>query len=835
MKKIKNKKYQKTSFFKKLLISASLILIFFLAISGYYLARYGVDPLTYLTMAKPTTINCVGDCWYEEKEVKDVKMKDPKSGEEIDNARRQRDLAAAKAAGKTPPPVTFTWNEVDRKDPTIVTQVKETDKNNVEKFTDNKDGTHTVEVIKVDGSTGKNDGQRTTTTTVYDDKGTVLKTSTATTDVYVAPPVTTPTVISTGASCPGANSGIGGGQYAQNGYGLKADKKTHCKTGDECPYRECVKCVDGSWDSTPNVCGEGAATNYITRPDQVVEGTGANNCWSDGTWYADSTSQDGSSFCLNGTWKPKAEYIAEKSKTCGEGGTFNPDQNKCSTGVTTIGGNPVVVPPAAIVAGPKTCPTGQTLVGSSCLTSVDLGRRVRLCEETPGKLFDLATGTCGISKPNSAVVVSNSLINAPVACGLQNNGTQYVDCTADKKQVIRTRFCSASKDHKFDSKGNCISAATKETISSPITDRKDLTTPVATTPVVVAPLGKNAGETCGVGTTSWFCDSKCGGVFTTIEITENSLKKYKQNYCGTAEDVAKIGLSDPYIIVKETAPAPIETTPVIESAPLTKVGLECPKDYLSCSAFCDKNAEGRFASKPVDGKIVCDVPPPLSTEKISIPVTETPGELLGGGRTTADPDHCQFGQGKKEGYLYTCKFENGTTNRAPEGGGCYGQILCETGSTCNHGKCVKDTTILEITDNSSSKNYLPGEKCSNGYSFFGQQLNGKCQLACKGGVFTEIKSGFLGINNEGVCGAKDDPAVIDAARILSKETIFNTTIVGDNKSELTTNNLSECSNSLFSKNLCFKCEVGVVTTINYSSGNKEYCGSKDDVKKSLNK
>ena len=108
-----------------------------------------------------------------------------------------------------------------------------------------------------------------------------------------------------GAACAGGAKGvgIGSGQYAQTGYGYIKDTTTICKSNEECAgsdLRECIKCVDGKYDNaSKGVCGQGSATNYITRPDQ----TGLpQNCWKDGAYYSNSSNLDGQN-CSNGQWK----------------------------------------------------------------------------------------------------------------------------------------------------------------------------------------------------------------------------------------------------------------------------------------------------------------------------------------------------------------------------------------------------------------------------------------------------------------------------------------------------------------------------------------------------
>ena len=452
MKKLKLKKTKKSNFTKKLLIGTGFLVLTFLAVSGYYLARYGVGPLTYFTIAKPTTINCVGDCWYEEKVVKDVVMKDPKTGVPKSNEERQIELKKAKDTGTPPPPVTFTWTEVDRKDPTVVTYVKETDKNNVEKVTENKDGTHTVEVIKVDGSTGKNDGQRITTTTVYDNKGNQLSTSTTKVDVYVAPPTkqnttTTPvtTTINCNVTCATIGSPVCSGSYVMSGAGWSGGSKSAGGSSSResgTTDRECMLCgADGNYSGSES-CGYLLEKNapVVLGPDMNSDVFGGMFSGTTGSCFEKrggrfvqlpfgATGEGGNSSKVcgaNGAWvdKPqlsaseqakldqaaKAQEIADRKQACEAGGvnTYYPNSD-----------------------GSYSCLSpGEIILRSGQASSLTKLTAVQCHTQHPGYI----SGADGSCKPNILLTPAQKAA-ALEACkaGLQDLGGTRTYVTCDSK------------------------------------------------------------------------------------------------------------------------------------------------------------------------------------------------------------------------------------------------------------------------------------------------------------------------------------------------------------------------------------------------------------------
>lgn len=376
------KKYRKSNFVNKAMKVFGAILGILAIFTSYFYFQYGVSPLTYYTVIKPT-VNCVGDCWELEDEVSDVKIIDKNTGKELKNSDYQAELRAGRK-----PSVTYTWQETSRTNPEIKTQVTETDKNNVTKERDNLDGTKTTTVISVAGNkTGQGQsGTRTTYEVTKDANDNVVneyravaevetgKVNNKTGEAYKPSEVTTPSTPTTSASgsCPGANSGIGGQQWAQTGGGVEGTDIRYCvQCGGS---RKDGKQGPGVWGDEIVECGKGPATHYVTRPDQVVEGKGMNNCWANGSWYADSTVQGGSSFCNDGKWQSKDEFIASKTEKCGPNSVFDLTSLSCQAKPVAVitpvqdGPNAVGTKPNLTAKKGKDC-TKEACTKSECIVA----------------------------------------------------------------------------------------------------------------------------------------------------------------------------------------------------------------------------------------------------------------------------------------------------------------------------------------------------------------------------------------------------------------------------------------------------------------------------------
>jgi len=396
---------------------------------------------------------------------------------------------------------------------------------------------------------------------------------------------------SSGASCPGANSGIGSGQWAQNGYGRTSNKilpdgSNRCKEGQECPYRECMKCSSGSWGGL-EICGEGEATHFVTRPDETDK---PQACWSGGSWYADSPVAVGEQYCLNGSWVP--DYSSAKKKECTEGGlVYVANSSSCQTkakcdptkqtyveSTNSCTDNPTP-PPLIVVVPPVVLPTATKTSPASC-----------------------SSLSCPAGSQKHVLAANMCYCEAGVKCspGVSKDGKTKTECNPSKNGTLLPTITTCPV--AFNSKGVCTnSSSTSPTASEPIsttpvtTVNNPSTCPNGTEPREVAnsggqrwncfkegeqtssdavadtaptsnstptdqtstEQGKNVGESCGSGWLTWGCNNKCGGVYTTAEFYQmGQAGSYKQSYCGTAEDLKARGFTNLKNIVKEHSSAP---------------------------------------------------------------------------------------------------------------------------------------------------------------------------------------------------------------------------------------------------------------------------------------
>jgi len=119
-----------------------------------------------------------------------------------------------------------------------------------------------------------------------------------------------------GGSCGGGFKGvsIGSGQWAQTGYALEKDG-AKCKENCVDKPRECIQCLNGKYDET-EICGEGKAVNYITRPDESLAGGVAKaNCYIGSVIYSTGTSIK-DKWCYNGLWGTQDDYNQGKNNDC---------------------------------------------------------------------------------------------------------------------------------------------------------------------------------------------------------------------------------------------------------------------------------------------------------------------------------------------------------------------------------------------------------------------------------------------------------------------------------------------------------------------------------------
>jgi hypothetical protein len=412
-----------------------------------------------------------------------------------------------------------------------------------------------------------------------------------------------------GASCPGANSNIGHGQYAQSGRNATEVKGPDGKLGTA-TQRECVKCQNGVWGGS-FICGEGEASSYITRPDEVLDCKGSldpkcskvrGSCWSGGTWYADSPAQVGAKYCNNGAWVD--DYQKERDKECaglGEDMYYDTSKKSCQTklndeqqalqDVTALAQELADKKQACEAANKK-------WVGMSCMSESELGRIVHTCEEKQGMLFNLTTGVCG--KSTAAIVAANAVINPFLGCGKQTDAMgniSWVDCTSDKK-VTMIRYCSGGS---FDQYGKCN---------------------LSTAPDIGNESAEIAAQDGGQAVKNP-SDCKNGKG---ADLTGSGLYYLCKNTDGTKfVDPATLSINSPDTSEPSTVAVPSEFTNIGKECDSTAAKMENGKyaDTPSCSQICQG-----AGSHVVSGKVVCDTP---TEQEINSTRTNIPGGQSCGG------------------------------------------------------------------------------------------------------------------------------------------------------------------------------------------------------------
>lgn len=276
---------------------------------------------------------------------------------------------------------------------------------------------------------------------------------------------------SPGASCKGASSNIGSGQWAQTGGGLKNENNEPIENS-----HACVQCLDGEWKMDRLVqCGDGAASAYITRPDEVIDckatpdkSCAKASCWVSGTWYADSAKVDNKGYCHNGDWVDN--YIRAKEKECtarGDGSIYNENLKSCVIQVTCVSplvidkANNVCVETQGNVVGSeleKECSDAGkdiNLEGTACVTRIACGLGFasnghggckknsgasidtyeQQCDSKAG-IYDRTTGICNLATTSVEQLTKCNEVR------IKNNkkgATSWITCTMYGE--ITYRFC----------------------------------------------------------------------------------------------------------------------------------------------------------------------------------------------------------------------------------------------------------------------------------------------------------------------------------------------------------------------------------------------------------
>ena len=268
-----------------------------------------------------------------------------------------------------------------------------------------------------------------------------------------------------GRSCPGANSGIGAGQWAQTGGGVYKTNPDGSKALIPGSHG-CVQCGgggDGVWGKTVVQCGEGEATNYIVRPDELIDCKAKdgdscklkNNCWKNGVYYSDSSSLGGEG-CVNGSWKlletddalnnAKATADAEQGKkeACENDGVGHYYKGICYSSETTMNAK---IAYDERMANPGSGNTTTDCTRSPCTKSA--------CDTQ--KNSKLGGGSCAI------IQGTDKYGFIPAKSGITS--ISYVPgVTADRP----TSFLGGVSDKTYNSKSQCEAARRADETCTPI-------------------------------------------------------------------------------------------------------------------------------------------------------------------------------------------------------------------------------------------------------------------------------------------------------------------------------------------------------------------------------
>lgn len=264
--------------------------------------------------------------------------------------------------------------------------------------------------------------------------------------------------VHTEGSCPGGASNIGGGQWAQTGGGVAGTSTRYCvQCGGP---RKDGKAGPGVWGDKVEICGQGAASNYITRPDEVIDckdkpdaSCAKASCWSGGTWYADSPSAVGSNkYCHNGVWVD--DYKAAKEKECAQRNNhtvYNEHLNSCVVPKACVPGeildkaNNVCVKSNNPNIPAKTCGAGFTPTATGCKTNLSqdrLDEMAKKCTATSGYKYDIATGLC--LSPGQKLTPFKTALEACKEMLKKNNtagSKSWLECGDKGEQIYK--FCSS--------------------------------------------------------------------------------------------------------------------------------------------------------------------------------------------------------------------------------------------------------------------------------------------------------------------------------------------------------------------------------------------------------
>jgi nitrite reductase/ring-hydroxylating ferredoxin subunit len=377
-----------------------------------------------------------------------------------------------------------------------------------------------------------------------------------------------------------AGVNVEAGKWVATGYGL--DKDGNRCTSSGCSQRECVQITDSCGHSKPKPCD----VQYKTDPTSVVLPPSAGTEYTAGLTPAEIAKAEADAKAKGEA--PPAKVLPKNQcydkSTSGQWVIVTDGTPKSGSPDEVCGDGKFVKKTAYDAAKKAECEADglHTWNGTACvakkLVPTDAEKKTKADEcRAQNKAYDATKNDCGaVMKcgPGYKLNANDGFCDLNPGSGSENVRQGIIDSG--------TAFCAKLQGKKFDiNTGLCI--GTGET-------------------PVVRPWKCDPGVTYTSGT-------KQGHRFCELDSTGKVIGE-KYIFCDSATSTYD----------SQTGKCNLKTAlPPAGTQKLEKVGKECPKDYLSCSGFCDKNSEGRFASKVVDGKIVCDVPPAVTT-----PVKETP-------------------------------------------------------------------------------------------------------------------------------------------------------------------------------------------------------------------
>lgn len=505
-------KLKKSSLLKKLLIGVSAIIVIALAVSSYFLVRYGIGPLTYFTIVKPkvSSINVVGsslggDRWYEGPQIKNV--------------------------------------VVDKSTPKGTTRLTYTDDQNVTRIittTTSDAGTHTevvnngtVEVKRDTTETKGADGSTNSKTTDVRTNADGTKSEFVTTKTYTSATQWTETTTKDGKTY--GTIVVDNGIVKQNDYPNTAitDSNTPSLGNNTCatlgsPVREgtwvatgaigtggdttraCVRCGASGYD-TKNIknCGDlfmgiglGTGESVVLPPDadyqytNLPPGTKANSCFSNdggnwvqvgfggtsskgrcgagGTWITDQAYNDLIKAICTDPTKCKLKPIAPPSpadQIAQEKQAYLDAKGKCENdGVGHyIGGQCISL--TAFTQLQKSCIGGTSLdvvsgkcTGGPTLTSSADGA-VKCHAQHPGYLFGKdfsGADACVPNTPTNQAMINRS---SPCKSGKSTLGGVPVIVECGNTGAPSYKFCTGGS---FDNSGNCVPNNAPNQANAPI-------------------------------------------------------------------------------------------------------------------------------------------------------------------------------------------------------------------------------------------------------------------------------------------------------------------------------------------------------------------------------